>query len=105
MVIMYRQGDVLFLQINEIPTKNKRRIKSDIVMQGEATGHAHRIVNGTLWRALNNARWYRTYVKASAGTKIVHEEHGEIELPLGLYLVVRQREYSPGNPNGRWIED
>lgn len=105
MVIMYRQGDILFLKVNVLPTKRRTRIKTDVIMMGEATGHAHKVVNGTLWRALNDARWYRTYVKASNGTKIVHDEHGEIELPSGLYLVVRQREYSPGNPEGRWIED
>ena len=107
MVYMYRQGDVLLIKVKELPPKKKRRkSKTDVVVRGEATGHAHRIVNGTIYR-----RWERfsrpaRFIKANVGAKLVHEEHGEIELPEGIYQIVRQREYDPANPEGiDWVED
>ena len=45
------------------------------------------------------------FVKAKKGAKIVHEEHGTIELEPGLYEVIRQREYDPNAPENPWVED
>jgi hypothetical protein len=36
---------------------------------------------------------------------IVHDEHGPITLPTGIYRVWRQREYTPGPLNFRYIAD
>ena len=99
---IYRQGDVLFKKIDELP-KNKRKIDDDIIVKGEATGHAHKIRNGVL-----NSSWQRgprLYIKASKGAKVVHEEHEEIELDQGLYEVIRQKEYDPNAPADPWVED
>lgn len=74
---IYRQGDVLFKKIDELP-KNKRKIDDDIIVKGEATGHAHKIRNG---------------------------KHEEIELDQGLYEVIRQKEYDPNAPADPWVED
>jgi hypothetical protein len=35
--------------------------------------------------------------------RIVHQEHGPISLPRGLYRVWKQREYNPGA--FRWVSD
>jgi hypothetical protein len=105
MVYMYRQGDVLFIKVKEMPKSRRRKIKSDIVIRGEATGHTHKLINGTMWGAMNERGATRRYIKARVGTKVVHEEHEEIKLDPGLYIVVRQREYDPANPDGEWVED
>ena len=89
MVIMFRQGDVLFVKVKEIPKSGKRRLRTDIVVRGEATGHAHRIVDGTLWGAWNERGFLRTYVKASKETKVVHEEHKEIIHDVSVWLPLR----------------
>jgi len=35
------------------------------------------------------------YLRVLAETRIVHDEHGPISLPVGLYCVWQQREYTP----------
>jgi hypothetical protein len=100
--MIYRQGDVLFKKIEELPKKN-RKLDTDIIVKGEATGHAHRIRNGVLYSSWQ--RGPRLYIKASKGAKVIHEEHKQIELEKGLYEVIRQREYDPNTPENPWVED
>lgn len=91
----YRQGDVLFIKVDEIP-KNAKPKKSNVIVEGEATGHAHRLVNGTLLESVeekNFEKEVKMWIKAIKETKIVHEEHGTIDLEIGFYIVIRQREY------------
>lgn len=93
---MYRQGDVLFVKADEIPKKAKPK-KDNIVVTGEATGHAHRLVNGTILETVEDDNIFekktKMWIKASKGAKVIHEEHAPIELEIGFYVVVRQREY------------
>ena len=71
MVYMYRQGDLLFIKINEIPKKRKRRYKYDVLAWGETTGHTHKLENGAIYRAINEQGQYRTYIEAKNNTKVV----------------------------------
>jgi hypothetical protein len=100
--MIYRQGDVLFKKVDVLP-KKKRKLDTDIIVRGEATGHAHRITNGILYSSWQ--RGTRLYIKASKGAKVVHEEHKELELDQGIYEVIRQREYDPNAPTDPWVED
>jgi predicted SpoU family rRNA methylase len=45
---MYSQGDVLVIQISHLPDR-LTKLATSVVLQGEAMGHAHRIVNGQLY--------------------------------------------------------
>jgi hypothetical protein len=100
MVKMYRQGDLLFMEVDSIP-KIAKLVDSTIILRGEATGHAHRIENGQVFRT-----WDQTFLKADQGAKVVHDEHGPIELDAGVYVVIRQREYDPDVvERSRHIED
>jgi hypothetical protein len=89
---MFRQGDLLFTEVSEIPSENKRD-DSKIIAQGEATGHHHRLRNGKgrllLWAA------GIAYIKNTYKAFIDHEEHKTITLPPGQWQVIRQREYEP----------
>lgn len=92
---MHRQGDILFVRVNEneIP-EDAREQKDGVVAKGEVTGHHHRIKPGavaTLLVAANMAAW----IRAKGDTDIVHEEHDTITLPPGDWEVRRQREYEP----------
>jgi len=102
---MFRQGDLLFLKVekNTLP-KNLTPIANNVILRGEATGHSHRLVNGQLFRSLygnilppiaNPLSTSNMVVQAQQGTKVIHEEHAIIELEIGFYMVIRQREYSP----------
>ena len=82
-----------------LPKKTKK-LDTDIIVLGEATGHAHRIVNGTIYRA-QGVR----YIKAKKGAELVHEEHGPIKIEPGIYEIVIQREFDPRFPNGQQVYD
>ena len=100
MVKMYRQGDVLLKKVETIPERVKPTT-DDVILKGEATGHAHRIVNGTIFTGPGPGEMY---VEAEAGAALIHEEHSTIEIEAGFYEVIRQREYDP-KLQTRFVED
>ena len=102
MVKMYRQGDVLLKKIETIP-EGAQPTNDDVILRGEATGHAHRLVNGTIFTRTSFPT-NQMYVEAKVGAALVHEEHSTIEIEPGLYEVIRQREYDPKSRT-RFVED
>jgi len=88
---VYRQGDVLLVPVpgSEVPATAvpapRDRAGRMVLARGEATGHAHVIVDVD-----------RLFVKIVTRARVVHEEHGTITIPAGAYRIVRQREYVPG---------
>ncbi|MBO0781654.1 MAG: hypothetical protein J2P37_22765 [Ktedonobacteraceae bacterium] len=97
-LVMHRQGDVLFVKVANLPAERVKR-KSDVLVEGEATGHAHRLTAGQIWQTHEGL----LFLEAWASSKIVHEEHAPIELEPGYWQVIRQREYSPEVI--RWVRD
>lgn len=91
-----RQGDVLIESISTIPTNLQKQKPVDgrvILAYGEVTGHHHSIESAA-------ADWWKggcedQFVEVKTATKVVHQEHGPIDLPKGKYRVRRQREYTP----------
>ncbi|MDE2439055.1 MAG: hypothetical protein KGN01_06750 [Patescibacteria group bacterium] len=91
---MYRQGDVLLRKVSKIKGgKVYSEVKDKILARGEVTGHNHRI-EGAKARVLRSASG-QLLVELEEPAKLVHEEHGTIELEAGNYEVIRQREYDP----------
>jgi hypothetical protein len=91
---LYRHGDVLLTTIPSIPD-DARPLGGNVLVRGEATGHAHRIEDP------RSVELYRSgdflYVRVlAAHAALVHEEHARIDLPRGTYRVWQQREYAPG---------
>ena len=89
---MQRQGDLLFVAVDEIP-QDAVIDDSGIIARGEVTGHTHRIRAGQQAALMLAAGM--AYVRANRETVIEHEEHAEVILPPGLFIVKRQREYRP----------
>ncbi len=101
---LLRQGDVLLVQVAEIPdlgeVDSELTASRHVLAEGEATGHAHVAIGERLrlteWR--RSRRWAaperRTFliVEDEAAT-LIHEEHLPLVVPHGLYEVRRQREY------------
>ena len=90
---LYRHGDVLIAPIAALPAGSVARAGL-ILAHGEHTGHTHRI------RETGAASLYvygkELYLVVLADTAtVVHEEHRPIELPVGVYRVWQQREYTP----------
>lgn len=89
-VVMHRQGDLLLLKREAMPDGMKAR-NTNIILEGEVTGHSHRLMTG---RILEDAQG-RMFLECLAASQIVHEEHHTIELEPGYWEVIRQREYTP----------
>jgi hypothetical protein len=88
---IYRQGDLLFREVNKIPG-GFADSRNPVILEGEATGHKHKLVGGVVFRASYHREMY---IRVENGGRIVHEEHATLVLPSGIYQVIRQREYSP----------
>lgn len=84
--IMFRQGDLVIKKVGRIPDKATKK-NGNIILEGEATGHAHRINFGSVYDYNGSL-----YLDATDTATITHEEHGTIPLEEGKYKVVRQRE-------------
>ena len=85
----YQQGDVLIKPVGSVP-QAASPVAGRVLAEGEATGHKHAavaedvrlfILDGTL------------YMHAPTGTRVVHEEHHEQEIPPGTYVIDKVREY------------
>lgn len=90
---LYRHGDLLIENTPTIP-ECTRLLSHLVLAEGELTGHEHRIAekdSAELHQA-NGDLFLR--VKEERAT-LIHQEHGPIALPRGVYRVWRQREYSP----------
>lgn len=93
---MYRQGDLLIVPHESSISSNAKLVPDGVVQLGEATGHAHVLKDGKVYRD----SWGAASVLESDGeARLVHEEHETITLPEGTYRVLRQREFQP---EGDW---
>jgi len=90
---MWRHGDVMIDRCAEIPA-DLRRTPGLILARGEATGHAHRVLEAGTAVVFDTGDGGFLDVTADEAT-VVHEEHDAITLPRGTYRFWFQREYSP----------
>lgn len=95
MTKLYRQGDVLFKQLRTAPKGDRKKRANGHILEGEATGHIHRVAEADLATAEVYEIEGNLFVSSDEGISIVHQEHETIALPPGDYEVTRQREYSP----------
>lgn len=90
---IYRQGDVVIIQVGKIPDDAKIIVTKPLAI-GEVTGHAHRlVVKEKLDLAMYEDTYGRLYFKLNAPADVVHEEHQSITLPPGIYTTRTIREY------------
>jgi hypothetical protein len=87
---IFRQGDVLLKQVNELPRSLKLK-RDKILAFGEATGHAHRF-NDALAQLYADVDG-KQYVFLVQDALLEHEEHADMMIPKGSYEVVIQREF------------
>ena len=102
--MMVRQGDILLVEVDAVPTDAKpvpRTGASVVIEYGEATGHRHQIRSREveMFELAGNR-----YLEVRSPSELVHEEHATIQLRKGIYKIVRQREYVPRSPP-RTVED
>ena len=93
--VMIRQGDVLLVPVDEIPTESRRQSRRGrlVLAEGEATGHAHAILerDAETFTTSDGSRFLLTKSRA----QLIHEEHAPLQVAPGAYRVIVQREYVP----------
>jgi len=88
-VNMFRQGDILLKPV-KIPFSAKKK-DGKVLAYGESTGHSHRFNDGVqLWEDGE-----KTYLQVFQPSPLIHEEHNPIEIPIGEYEIINEREYDP----------
>jgi len=90
---LYRHGDLLVQTTQGIP-RGARRLNHLVLAEGELTGHSHRVAEKDAAELYDSQHELFLSVTGPRAT-LIHQEHGPIELPQGIYRVWRQREYSP----------
>ena len=99
MTSLYRQGDILIVPVDTIPTDRRAADENGrlVLAHGEVTGHHHSFAladNVALFREDGSGAGLFLSV-TGAPAALEHQEHSTIVVPPGRYAVVRQREYSP----------
>ena len=90
----FRHGDLMIIRINKL-SKNLQKVEGNVLAKGEVTGHLHQLlVNKTenlqLYKNNDETLFFETKEEA----KLIHQEHKQIQIPKGIFRVMRQREYS-----------
>lgn len=115
---MIQQGDLLLKRTDYLPIGARRRA-SNVLLEGEATGHAHRIddpgVQGckacteTPVAVSPKHEVYEVdnvlYLNVLQTVPLRHEEHAPIDVPPGVYRVDRVREYDHFEEETRVVAD
>lgn len=93
---LIRQGDVLL-----IPTKIGEKLKrssTNILAHGEATGHAHRVIEGEVLVDEDG----KMFVRSGEATVLRHQtkdgavaDHAPLTIPPGEWEVRIEEEYTP----------
>ena len=124
--IVRRQGDVLLVELDELPPQLEPVPREDgrlVLAHGEATGHAHVLEGegellaadleeipprrrlaararreGRAARRRSRGEMAGRFLRVQAESSLLHDEHATLAVPPGNYLVVRQREYAPDRP-------
>lgn len=100
----YRQGDVLLIATQDLDESGLTEVPREdgliVLAHGEATGHRHAIdpcAAGEVPVAVlfQRADQVDRVLRARLPVRLYHDEHADVELPAGDYVVRRQREYSP----------
>jgi hypothetical protein len=116
----YRQGELLFVPVSSDELKKLEfdptnqtytawnKLASNVIREGEATGHKHEVIEQTAGTAtmLEPARRFLPglpnmdmigmedrLLTVREPVEVVHPEHRPLNLPVGIYLIIIQREY------------
>jgi hypothetical protein len=91
---MYRQGDVLIMRTDEIPSDLVKTNKCTLAL-GEATGHHHTIFDNAIGYASSIESLAEYFEVTNETADLVHQEHDTIQIPNGKWKAVIQVEYTP----------
>lgn len=84
---IYRHGDVVIKQVDDIKGEQKK-VNSLVLAEGEVTGHKH-VLSGQILESVFDGR---TFFELESPATLTHQEHDTLELPEGKYEYALQRE-------------
>lgn len=84
-----RQGDILLRQVDRIKGK-KIGTGRRILAYGEKTGHNHTMIGDVNYYDNGNGS---VLCQVFGQAELTHQEHHNIQIPKGDYIVIRQREF------------
>ena len=93
---VYRQGDVMLIQVPKIPKDLPEiALKGAVVLaEGEMTGHKHQFMDAMDVRMYGGGGG-PAYLEIAGIKLLMHEEHSTVKIPKGKYLIPRQVEFTP----------
>lgn len=109
MIMQLQQGDINIVKLGPDQEPNRDKLKEvdgGVVAEGEALGHKHRII-GTEFKLHNVVGLVNVLFAeiTSDDCRIVHEEHGTIDLPVGDYMFSPTIEYDHFAERSRQVRD
>ena len=85
---------MLIREVTEFPNSLKK-LNTKVLAEGEATGHTHTIEgNAQIFENLNEDLDNK-FLEVFDEVKLVHQEHKQINIRPGKYVVIIEREYNP----------
>jgi hypothetical protein len=102
----YQQGDLLLKVVDSLPVDAKPTKSVNgryILAEGEATGHAHAVLECPAVELYE--REGTLYLKVAEETEVVHEEHHKQTVAPGVYEVGRVVEVDPFENAIRTVAD
>ena len=94
---LYRHGDLLIRQVKKIPL-SARRLSTNIVAHGE-NSHSHKLHGSHQVYGTHSSQNYRiiepTYFQAKEDISLKHQEHADLKISKGNYVIVHEIEHNP----------
>lgn len=100
---IFEQGDVCLFFGEAIPD-GLILLETNVLQEGEHTGHAHRLFGDT-HAVFEEPKTKVKYLRLVEPTALRHEEHKEIILPPGDYRIGIVREYDHFREEARRVVD
>lgn len=98
--LQHRQGDVLFIPCDCPPGVDEARLdytNDQVVVEGEVTGHAHRLVSKERAIAfITVGEKQFAHMKPKVPTALAHEDHAHHSMESGWFEIRRQRVMDAG---------
>lgn len=101
-ITQYQHGDVV-IEKGKIP-KTAKDIKTNVLQEGEHTGHAHRLY-GEGFTVLEEPKTRVKYLRVVEPVALRHEEHHERIVPPGDYVIHIVKEYDHFTEEARRVAD
>ncbi len=85
-----QQGDVMMIPVAQIP-ESAKPINSNVLAEGEATGHAHRVTGSDCQLLEEDQKIFMRIL--SGDCSVTHEEHADQAVAPGEYEIRQVLEY------------